>query len=299
LVGVMLGITIITFIFVVLSTLRIIKIVKNYFSYPTNIHYCILLQLLGLLIYYSFYDSFWLRALMELFKLSTFMIVGFFFTLSSHKLGILPKFLNQNFIFIGFIFFFLIIVGITVLMIYWSYTVGPFSGCKNLARLLFATAQFIFALFFGIVSFLFLQMAHGIPGDKAISQNIIIRHTRPLTIVLVIYSFCAVSNLAFQILLFLFTENNEPCHTVLENMDLSSPWIEWLYPVIRQIDMIVPLWTILWYFYATTEKKEKFPPPRVEREPIRYSINSQTLNNTKYLRYSTDYTEESSDNITD
>jgi hypothetical protein len=248
---------------------------------------------LGLLIFYSIYDSYWLRAFLEFSKLSTFMVVGYFFTLSSHKLGLLPRLFNQKIIAIGFSFFFALIVTITILMIYWSYTSGPWAGCRNLARVLFATAQFIFALFFGIVSFLLVQLAYGTSGDKAISLNIIIRHTRPLTIVLVIYSFCAVSNLAFQILLFLFTENNEPCHTVLENLNISSPWIEWLYPIIRQIDLLVPLWAILWYFYTTTEKKESVLPfKRSEIEPVVHqAINSTpTLFATKYVGYSTSET---------
>jgi len=118
-----------------------------------------------------------------------------------------------------------------------------------------------------------------------------VRHTRPLTVVLFIYSLCAIANLGFQIYLFLVTVGNESCHQVLIEQQPVQQWLFWCYPIMRQIDLLVPLWAILWYFFATVVKRKRTNTvdykndDNTDTEPF-FSTPQYTIN-SRFTGYST------------
>jgi len=142
---VMFGLTIMTQIMILVSMVRVRKITKTMISSQMAIHICILIQSVALLIYYTYYDEHWLRSLFELLKILTFMMVGYFFSYSALRLRLLPSCIRPLVLNIGFTLFFCFVVTITVLMIYWGYDkTGIWYGCKNIARVILAGAQFFF-----------------------------------------------------------------------------------------------------------------------------------------------------------
>eukprot|EP01124_Arcella_intermedia_P032423 TRINITY_DN7560_c0_g1_i3.p1 TRINITY_DN7560_c0_g1~~TRINITY_DN7560_c0_g1_i3.p1 ORF type:complete len:345 (-),score=23.77 TRINITY_DN7560_c0_g1_i3:98-1132(-) len=305
LVCVMFGLTILTTLAVIAATCRIGILTKRKLSHQMSIHYCVLFQSLVLLVYYSIYDEHWVRSLFELLKISTFVMVGYFFTRSAFRLRVLPPAFSERCIYGGFFFFFFFVVVNTALMVYWGYSPkSPYYGCRNIGRITLAGSQFVFALFFGIISFLIFQLLKTVdPSDTTsaypsttinatektrISSSFIMKHTRPLQIVLVIYTWCSISNLVVQIYLNYESDANESCHSVLLRQHEIHEWFFWLYPIIRQIDLIVPLWAILWYFLQTVQKTDtkaiNGDTPFLKPSSSYYSIPPPT---TKYRSYET------------
>jgi len=80
-----------------------------------------------------------------------------------------------------------------------------------------------------------------------------LRHTRPLTIILLIYSWTSILDLALQIYLNVNTVRAEDCHNVVA----SNLIIQYAYPIFKQIDELLPLLSILWYFFVTTKRDIK------------------------------------------
>jgi len=252
----MAGLSLVTLVMVVISTVRLAKLTKKkcyIISFQLCIHYTVFVQTLALLVYFTVFDDFVLHTAYEYAKLATFIIVGFFFTLSAHRFRLLPECISKRAVIAGFIFFFLFVTCESFLV--WK--IGD--NCSNVGRLVFAAAQFVFAGFFGMVSFLILRTVKRGPSHrKTVSQSFMIRHTRPLTIVLIIYTWTSTVNVGLQIFLYMVTKDGESCHSVVQR---QPEQIKISYPIFKQIDLLVPLWAILWYFYITRKKEVKLAAP--------------------------------------
>eukprot|EP01124_Arcella_intermedia_P020573 TRINITY_DN28054_c0_g1_i1.p1 TRINITY_DN28054_c0_g1~~TRINITY_DN28054_c0_g1_i1.p1 ORF type:complete len:350 (-),score=67.47 TRINITY_DN28054_c0_g1_i1:79-1092(-) len=265
---VMTVLTSITLLISIVSLVQHLKSGASWIQYQILIHYSVIIQCICLLVYFSIFADFYVHTLYELLKLFTFIFVGYFFTFSAYKMGLTPDCCSKCGLHSTFIVYILFVIAGTAVMIYFQDT------CKNVGRLMFASAQFGFAGFFGVVSYWILRTAnHATSKKTALSQNFMIRHTRPLTIVLIIYTWTSVVNLGLQIFLFSIAKENKSCHIVLEEQDEG---VVISYPIFKEIDNLVPLWAILWYFYTTKKKDLYFVAHTNNPLPSAYPYTAQS-----------------------
>jgi len=174
---------------------------------------------------------------------------SFFFSISANMLGFLPKFFSVRILVAIFVLIVLYILASASVIIIYS------DVCTNMGRLMLATGTLFFTIIFSIICFLMIKaISIGDPGLKrAVSKSFMLRHTRPLTIILLIYIWTSIIDLALQIYLYLSTVNGEDCHNVVENNIL----VKYSYPIFKQVDELLPLLSVLWYFFITTRRDLK------------------------------------------
>jgi len=217
------------------------------------IHYIILIEAIALLVYFSVYGFFWLHTLYEALQLVTFVVVVYFFSLSARSLGLLHEFISRGVITVIFIVIILYVIGSVAVIIYYQ------DSCASVGRIMLATGALFFTLLFAYICFTMIRTISSAVKSvrKAVSKSFMLRHVRPLTSILLIYSWTSVINEALQVYLYLSATHGQDCHTVVG----SNPIIEYSYPIFKQIDEILPLLAVLWYFFVTTRKDIKKKAP--------------------------------------
>jgi len=175
--------------------------------------------------------------------------------MSAYKLQLFPEILGKRLLIGGFIIYMLLVFSATFILA----TFGD--SCENIGRLIFAVVQMVYAVVFGIVCYLILRTVNRSAGRrKALSQSFMIRYTRPLTFVLIVYTWTSTINLGLQVFLYNTARLGHvmSCHQTMENESIE---VQISYPIFKQIDLLVPIWAILWFFFSTTKKESKSVTP--------------------------------------
>jgi len=172
-----------------------------------------------------------------------------FFSLSARILGFIPDFFSKRVLAAIFILIVLYIVASASVIIINA------DVCTNIGRLMLSGGTLFFTIIFSIICFLMIRtISVGDPSiKKAVSKSFMLRHTRPLTIILLIYIWTSVIDLALQVYLNLSTVNGEDCHDVVANNAL----VLYSYPIFKQVDELLPILSVLWYFFITTRRDFK------------------------------------------
>lgn len=240
----------------ILCIVRLVIHFRTLKSFPLAIHYIILIEAIALLAYFSAYGYFWLHTIYEALQLITFVLVVFFFSLSARSLGLLHKSLTRGAITFIFILILLYIIASVAVIFYYQ------DNCTNVGRLMLASGELLFTIIFAYICFTMIRtISNSVKSiKKAVSKSFMLRHVKPLTSILLIYCWTSVINLALQVYLNISAQTrSEDCHREIE----ANIIIEYSYPIFKQIDELLPLVTILWYFFVTTRKDFKKKSPQV------------------------------------
>jgi len=235
----------ITFLAALIGIIRTGVLTKRVFSPQIAVQCVILVQMVIMMIYFYALDLYWLHNTFELLKLTTFVAVCYYFSISAEQMRVFPAFLSKS---IVIIFFITVYSGVLTVYIL-SLLVN--NGCANIYRLLFGVLQFLFATLFSVVTVLIVKL--GARYLKA-SPTFMERHTRPMASVTIIYCFTSIIYLALRIFLFLETKGEERCSQVLH---AQAPFFLWGYISFRMVDLILPNWAVLWYFAMTIGPKKQ------------------------------------------
>lgn len=175
---------------------------------------------------------------------------------------------------------------ITYIFAIWVWT-REGTTCANPARFAFAIFEFTVCLIFGATSILTLQR---VVKKVAVSSNYMVRHTRPMVIVNLVYLWMSLTGLAMRSFFHVSASPNaESCREML----LGFPdWVVYTYGIYLWIELIAPPLAIYWYFYKTVQQNKQvdvfgiddpnFPSWTANTDPsISLSINI----NGKYTDY--------------
>eukprot|EP01128_Nolandella_sp_AFSM9_P009649 TRINITY_DN6283_c0_g1_i1.p1 TRINITY_DN6283_c0_g1~~TRINITY_DN6283_c0_g1_i1.p1 ORF type:complete len:392 (-),score=55.93 TRINITY_DN6283_c0_g1_i1:52-1140(-) len=231
-----------TMIALLLSIYRLHKLSKSCMSYQLGVLYCALLQAGMLLSFYGYASWSFLHLGAEYLKLATFQIFGYFFSRSAVRL-VQRRELRKQVVVPLSIIIFLIATALGVLSLLPSYAA---QGCRSVPWVAFSALQFLFATLFCVVTLIILR---NLSTRNSVSTSFRNRFTRPLATLALIYGFVSLGTLLFRVYLYISTMSQSmTCVTLLSQ---QPAWFVWTAMIFTFIDLVVPLWALIWYFWET------------------------------------------------
>eukprot|EP01126_Amoeba_proteus_P041994 TRINITY_DN4542_c0_g1_i1.p1 TRINITY_DN4542_c0_g1~~TRINITY_DN4542_c0_g1_i1.p1 ORF type:complete len:217 (+),score=24.40 TRINITY_DN4542_c0_g1_i1:983-1633(+) len=127
---------------------------------------------------------------------------------------------------------------------------GKGIACRNVPRVVFAGLEFFTTLVFSLISFVTLQsVEQQEQWGLVVSDSYMSRYTRPMVVVNILYAFSAITNLCVRVWTFwVVSDDNSSCSSVLGQ---SEAWVVDTYPIYMIISLIIPPWSLFWYFFIT------------------------------------------------
>eukprot|EP01127_Copromyxa_protea_P005534 TRINITY_DN15456_c0_g1_i1.p1 TRINITY_DN15456_c0_g1~~TRINITY_DN15456_c0_g1_i1.p1 ORF type:complete len:371 (-),score=28.51 TRINITY_DN15456_c0_g1_i1:96-1208(-) len=248
------ALSLLTCIAVLFALCRVFILTRRVASYQTFVLTTASLQALCLVFLNFLYAKLILFIITEFLKVTTLLAVSLFFSTSA--LRMLQKDALRRWV--AFPFFFLVGVGLMGLMgvaIY--YVQSHRDECRDIPLLVFSSTQGFLALSLCCTTGFVFHSLHSPrrAHDTTFSHDYKIRHTRPMATLSTIYGFAALVGITFRTCLYFASSSDditgETCRTFLRERKSWFMWVSMIYTI---IDLLLPLWSLVWYFQRTVKE---------------------------------------------
>lgn len=233
---------IVSFILGLASLYRVCRIGAWKAIFQIAVHIAILIYLMIMAVYYGLFDYFWLYLTFEFLKITVLFGITSYFSLSLLRFHICPECITQSVTFFGLFAIYLPCIVTYVLSIYYHVQ----NGCGDLSRVILASFEVFTSLAFCIETFLILNK---VERRASVSGSYMVKHVVQMAIIMVVFCFSCVANLTIRAYIYYIATQNGICST--QKITSLESWEIWVYLVFSVLEIVVPTWTLYWYFYAT------------------------------------------------
>jgi len=289
--SVLAGLSYLTLFLGILLTIRLGRLVRNICHVQLGIQIGSVFYSCVVCLYFTWLDEFWVFMTYEFLKITILFCVVGFFSFSILRFHICHPFFSSWVLGVGFTILYIPAVVTYALAIYTVSVQGKI--CANLARFGFSVVECVICIVFAIISFMVL---HRVEKKVAVSTNYMVKHTRPMVSIMLVYGFTSLTNLAIRIFFQVTAaENTKTCTAQL--LDYPT-WVIYSYAVYLVLELIIPPWAIYWYFYQTIQENRQvdiygyggtpldpnFPAWTAQAAPnVSLNINSGGIKYTNYI----------------
>jgi len=222
---------------------RVCRISKRKAIFQIATHIAMLTYLLIMGIFYGIFDYFWLYLSFEFIKITVLFVITAYFSLSLLRFHICPECITQSVTFFGLFAIYLPCVVTFILAVYQS---SIQNGCGDLSKVIMASFEAFTSVAFCIEALLILNK---VERRASVSGSYMVKHVVQVAIIMVVFSFSCVANLILRSYVYYVSQQNNLCSSA--NMGNLEVWEIWIYLIFNVLEIIVPTWTLYWYFYAT------------------------------------------------
>eukprot|EP01126_Amoeba_proteus_P052233 TRINITY_DN6292_c0_g1_i7.p1 TRINITY_DN6292_c0_g1~~TRINITY_DN6292_c0_g1_i7.p1 ORF type:complete len:271 (+),score=12.05 TRINITY_DN6292_c0_g1_i7:235-1047(+) len=202
-----------TFLVGIACTIRIIHLIRKWCSLRVMIHFVILIYYLTMMIWYFFFNFDWIYFAFELLKVTALFMTVTFFSFSLFNFNILPPIVTKRLLMVLIVLLYLPILVTYAMANYFNY--GEGIGCRNVARIIFSGLELFIVMIFTLLSFAALQSNQDRWG-VVVLESYILRYTRPMVVVNLVYAFSSITNLSVRVWTFsVVTNDHSSCSSVL------------------------------------------------------------------------------------
>lgn len=229
------------------SGVRLICISKKKLNFFTFLHVAIFVYNTIMVMYLFYFDTFYWYYLDEFIKTTTFYVLTGYFALSVIRFKITPLYITRKLVIIVMVVLYLpMLVSFIATMILYSST-----PCREPSRVAFHVFQVLVAILFFIIA---VVIAYRAERSVVMSKGYLLKHTKPLMIIILFYMLNAIVLFCFFFFLFGLAADmpGDKCTAVMTKYyDASLTQFAIIGAFLYNI---LPMWSLYWYIFSTTRK---------------------------------------------